>query len=125
MNELPAKDDRSAGDLPWLARLIKKAEAKLRAALADSAALSRELREVQAAAAFPQQHWEQQHAQPPLQKAAGEQSRRSRLANGAPAAADKVLLRLLRAGARRVLSGHACMTQRDGKVAIERVFDMI
>ncbi len=30
MGELPAKDDRSVGGIPWLARVIKKAEAKLR-----------------------------------------------------------------------------------------------
>ena len=30
MDSLPAKDDRSVGGIPWLARVIKKAEAKLR-----------------------------------------------------------------------------------------------
>ena len=30
MESLPAKDDKSVGNMPWLARVIKKAEAKLR-----------------------------------------------------------------------------------------------
>ncbi len=30
MDELPAKDDKSVGGIPWLARVIQKAEAKLR-----------------------------------------------------------------------------------------------
>ena len=30
MDDLPAKDDKSVGGIPWLARVIKKAEAKLR-----------------------------------------------------------------------------------------------
>ena len=33
LKSLPAKDDRSVGDVPWLARVIRKAEAKLRGEL--------------------------------------------------------------------------------------------